>query len=233
MNVLAPIRPTVLQQCRIRLSAGPAAVAEARRHVRAAICVGDVLVDQDVAVLLTSELVTNAIRHDAGEIITIAVTYCFRQLRVDVHDTSRCLPVVAAAPSDAEAGRGLMLVAALSAEWGFYRTPAGKAVYFTLAYGPMWPGAADVARRAFRRGDCEPLPLPAGLQSPPARRDPRGLFTSTRGYAAPIRARYRSANGRRACSGCGRRGSPQSTGTAAAWRRSPGWTALPPQRRRS
>jgi hypothetical protein len=40
------------------------------------------------------------------------------------------------APADAETGRGLMLVATLSAEWGYYRTPAGKAVYFTLAFQP-------------------------------------------------------------------------------------------------
>ncbi len=26
-----------------------------------------------------------------------------------------------------------MLVASLSTDWGYYRTPAGKAVYFTLA----------------------------------------------------------------------------------------------------
>ena len=38
------------------------------------------------------------------------------------------------APVDAETGRGLMLVNSLSTEWGSYRTPAGKAVYFTLAY---------------------------------------------------------------------------------------------------
>ncbi len=37
---------------------------------------------------------------------------------------------------DEETGRGLMLVTTLSAEWGFYRTPAGKAVYFTLAFQP-------------------------------------------------------------------------------------------------
>jgi hypothetical protein len=36
-------------------------------------------------------------------------------------------------PADAETGRGLLLVATLSAEWGFYRTATGKAVYFTLA----------------------------------------------------------------------------------------------------
>jgi hypothetical protein len=36
------------------------------------------------------------------------------------------------AQAEAETGRGLLLVTSLSAEWGFYRTPAGKAVYFTL-----------------------------------------------------------------------------------------------------
>src|SRR2546429_6705586 len=51
---------------------------------------------------------------------------------VDVHDTSRSLPELVDAPADAETGRGLVLVATLSAEWGFYRTPGGKAVYFTL-----------------------------------------------------------------------------------------------------
>ena len=38
------------------------------------------------------------------------------------------------APADAETGRGLILVASLATQWGFYPTPAGKAVYFTLAF---------------------------------------------------------------------------------------------------
>jgi hypothetical protein len=42
------------------------------------------------------------------------------------------VPVLLDAPADAEAGRGLMLVASLSADWGFSRTGAGKVVYFTL-----------------------------------------------------------------------------------------------------
>jgi anti-sigma regulatory factor (Ser/Thr protein kinase) len=142
MNVLAPIRPTELHQSRIRLSAGPAAAAGARSHVRAAICAWNVPADRDVAVLLTSELVTNAIRHETGQTITLAVSYSIGQLRVDVHDTSRSLPVVVEAWDDAETGRGLMLVAMLSAEWGFYRTSAGKAVYFTLASGPDAAGDA-------------------------------------------------------------------------------------------
>ena len=136
MNVMALTRPTELRGCRVRLTAGPAAAAEARRQVQAAIRTWDILVDPDVAVLLTSELVTNAIRHEVTGIIMLAITCSCGQLRVDVHDTSRVLPMLVDAPVDAEAGRGLMLVTTLSAEWGFYRTPAGKAVYFTLAFPP-------------------------------------------------------------------------------------------------
>ena len=140
MNAMAPTRPSELQVCRVRLTAGPAAAAEARSHVRAAICAWEIPVDPGVAVLLTSELVTNAIRHEAGESITLAISCSFGQLRVDVHDTSCCLPVVVDAAADAEAGRGLMLVATLSESWGIYRTPAGKAVYFTLALQPDLAG---------------------------------------------------------------------------------------------
>ena len=143
MNVMAPTRPTELHGYRVRLSTGPAAAAEARRQVRAAICAWDIPVDPDVAILLTSELVTNAIRHEAGGVITLAISCSFGQLRVAVHDTSRYLPVLADAPADAETGRGLMLVASLSAGWGVCRTPAGKAVYFTLAFQPDLAGEGE------------------------------------------------------------------------------------------
>jgi anti-sigma regulatory factor (Ser/Thr protein kinase) len=143
MNAMAPTRPTELQECRVRLSTGPAAAAEARSQVRAAIRAWDIPVDPDVAVLLASELVTNAIGHEAGETIVLAITCSFGQLRVDVHDTSRMLPVLVDALVDAEAGRGLMLVATLSATWGICRTPAGKAVYFTLAFEPGLAGGDE------------------------------------------------------------------------------------------
>jgi hypothetical protein len=136
MNVMAPTRPTELRGCRVRLTAEPAAAAEARRQVQAAIRAWDIPVDPDVAILLTSELMTNAIRHEVTGIVMLAITCSCGQLRVDVHDTSRALPMLVDAPVDAKTGRGLMLVTILSAEWGFYRTPAGKAVYFTLTFQP-------------------------------------------------------------------------------------------------
>ena len=136
MNVMALTRPTELRGCRVRLAAGPASASEARRQVRAAISNWDIPVEEDLAVLLTSELVTNAIRHEVTGIVTLAITCSRGELRVDVHDTSRAWPMLVDAPADAEAGRGLMLVATLATEWGFYRTPAGKAVYFTIAFQP-------------------------------------------------------------------------------------------------
>ena len=133
MNTIAPIRPAVRRPLRLSLATGPAAAAEARSHVRAAIDAWGVPVDPYVAALLTSELVANAIRYEAGETVKLFVTCSCGHLRVYVHDTSRSWPVQIEAPVDAEAGRGLMLVASLSTDWGYYRTPAGKAVYFTLA----------------------------------------------------------------------------------------------------
>jgi anti-sigma regulatory factor (Ser/Thr protein kinase) len=134
MNAIALTRPTQLHLHRVRLSTGPAAAGEARGQVRAAIGAWDVPVDPGVAVLLTSELVTNAIRHEVSATVMLSISCSCDQLRVDVHDTSRAWPMLEDAPADAETGRGLMLVATLSAEWGYYRTPAGKAVYFTLAF---------------------------------------------------------------------------------------------------
>ena len=136
MTMMAPVRAIVERPYRISLLAGPAAAAQARRHVGAVIRAWAVPVDAYTAALLTSELVTNAIRHEVTGIVMLAITCSADQLRVDVHDTSRCLPMLVDAPTDAEAGRGLMLVTTLADEWGFYRTPAGKAVYFTLAFQP-------------------------------------------------------------------------------------------------
>jgi anti-sigma regulatory factor (Ser/Thr protein kinase) len=143
MTTMALTRPTALQRRRVPLTAGPAAAAQARLQLRAAICGWDIPVDPDVAVLLTCELVTNAIKHTASEAIGVVITCSGEQLRVEVHDTCCLLPVMVDAPADAETGRGLMLVSSLSTEWGTYRTPAGKAVYFTLAFEPDLGGSAE------------------------------------------------------------------------------------------
>jgi anti-sigma regulatory factor (Ser/Thr protein kinase) len=87
----------------------------------------------ETAILLTSELVTNALKHGESP-VTVAVSWSVEQLRIEVHDRSRYLPAPwpARIAVDDEAGRGLLLVDTLATDWGFYRTPGGKAVYFTL-----------------------------------------------------------------------------------------------------
>jgi anti-sigma regulatory factor (Ser/Thr protein kinase) len=140
--------------CRVvRLAPRLSAVAAARAEVEAAICAWCVPVDPDVAILLTSELVTNAVTHatananrngraaargGAADAVLLVIAADDAGLRVDVHDGSCDLPVLAGCPADADAetGRGLLLVTSLSAEWGFHRTPGGKVVYFTLQARP-------------------------------------------------------------------------------------------------
>jgi len=134
MNTMTLIRPTLQRKRRFPLAAEPAAAATARSQVREAIGDWDIPVDPSVAVLLTSELVTNALTHAAGAAISLVITCAYNQLHVDVHDSSPKLPMPVDGPVDAEAGRGLMLVANLSSSWGYYRTPHGKAVYFTLMF---------------------------------------------------------------------------------------------------
>lgn len=136
----------------VPLPPGPAAVSEARAEVRAALSAWHVPVDEYVAALLTSELVTNAVQHEADPAVTLAITCSPGRLRVDVYDTSTAAPVPADASADAETGRGLILVAALADEWGFYGTPNGKAVYFSLAF-PSGHPALNSERHINTRGE--------------------------------------------------------------------------------
>ena len=145
MNVMAPTRPTELYQRRVRLTRKPAAAAEARAQVRVAIRDWKIPVDPDIAILLASDLITNAIMHGAGATITVAIRCSRGHLRIDVYDQSRSRPPGMDLPAGTDTGRGLVLVAALSTEWGSFRTPAGKAMYFTLAFPPdRFPGGDGV-----------------------------------------------------------------------------------------
>jgi anti-sigma regulatory factor (Ser/Thr protein kinase) len=152
MNTMASTPAIELHQRRVRLARVPASAADARSHVRAAIDQWKVPVDPDVAVLLTSDLVTNAILHGDGKNVTIAIRCSRGRLRVDVYDTARSLPATLE-PADLETGTGLVLVSTLSSEWGCFRTPAGKAVYFTLEFKTELPPGAEVDPLGTARGD--------------------------------------------------------------------------------
>lgn len=89
----------------------------------------------DVASLLTSELVTNALLH-ARSAVQVRVRVGASSVRVEVHDDADRLPSLMAEPGHAFAGRGLHIVDALAGSWGADPGPAGgKAVWFELPYG--------------------------------------------------------------------------------------------------
>ncbi len=153
---MTPTLPTKLHQRRVRLARVPSSAAAARSQVGEAIRAWKVPVDADIAILLTSDLVTDAITHGDGPTITLAIRCSRGHLRVDVYDSPRSAPVPADQPVGADSGRGLILVATLSTEWGSFRTAAGKAVYFTLAFRSDLPWDGDHAAPGVTRGDGEP-----------------------------------------------------------------------------
>ena len=136
--MMTQTRRTELHQRRILMTRRPAAAAEARRQVRAIIRAWEVPVDPDIAVLLTSDLVTHAVIHWNSATITLAVRCSHDQLRVDVYDTSLPLPMAVDEQASGQPRPGLALVASLSAEWGSFLTFTGKAMYFALAFGADW-----------------------------------------------------------------------------------------------
>ena len=87
----------------------------------------------DCAILLTSELVTNAVRH-AGTRVIVRLDTRDHRLRVEVVDAVERRPQPRHADLLAEGGRGLELVDALAADWGVDGGPGGKSVWFELAY---------------------------------------------------------------------------------------------------
>lgn len=86
----------------------------------------------EIAELLVSELVTNAVLH-ARTMITLEITQRGDSIRVGVADESARRPKPRSYSDDAMTGRGLTLVQALSSSWGTRSTPAGKQIWFELA----------------------------------------------------------------------------------------------------
>ena len=90
----------------------------------------------DDAVLLASELATNAIVHTksgAGGTFAVIVRVGDHTLRVEVHDRgSAGIPAVRRCCAAGESGRGLGLVEAFAARWGHTGGSRGRAVWFEV-----------------------------------------------------------------------------------------------------
>jgi anti-sigma regulatory factor (Ser/Thr protein kinase) len=86
----------------------------------------------DVAALLTSELVTNAVLH-ARTTITLAVEREGSSVRIAVTDSSPVGPAMRHHSETATTGRGLRLVDNLALAWDVDGDADGKTVWFRLA----------------------------------------------------------------------------------------------------
>ncbi|MFF8030201.1 MULTISPECIES: ATP-binding protein [unclassified Streptomyces] len=115
-------------------SADPGAVRAARSAVRDQLRLWDLDSVGDLAALLVSELVTNALRHAAGPIgVRLVRPSGPGVLLVEVSDPLPDLPRERTARPEDESGRGLQLLASASRRWGARPGGAGKTVWFELA----------------------------------------------------------------------------------------------------
>ena len=129
-------RDTVLgrdRQTQLRMTAdGPRA---ARAFLSDALVDWDQEGHADIAALLVSELVTNAIVH-AHSAVQLRVAMLDSTIRVEVNDQSRNTPhIVPSSPAE-PGGYGLPLVNSLAQHWGYELLNGdGKRVWFELEAG--------------------------------------------------------------------------------------------------
>lgn len=147
---------------RFSLATSPSAPYQARRHVRHAMASWGIRRELiETGALIASELVANAAKAavvapeasgpgaaSAGQIL-LTLCYARQALRIEVTDGSPSPPVLSQVPPDAESGRGLLIIDALTTEWSYSLLPAGlgKTVYCVLPTGDR-PGADDDLRAA-------------------------------------------------------------------------------------
>jgi anti-sigma regulatory factor (Ser/Thr protein kinase) len=145
----------------LELAALPSAVSLTRRFIEAYLRKWGLEELTDTASLIASEIVTNAVKatgmteqptdyaalRDAslGRVIT-RLLWSAAGLFIETWDSDQSQPAPSRPLDLDENGRGLMLIAALSADWGHYPAATGKVVWAQLAIpGPLasaddtWP----------------------------------------------------------------------------------------------
>ena len=144
--ILAPRQEWPLRSYR-ELPGIPVSVRSARRHTRKVLytwCLGAMT---DTVELLVSEITTNAVRTSPQ--VGLWLTSDGRSVLIQVWDGDPGQPCCRDAGPDAEAGRGLLLVETLSAQWGcFAAGPPGAAGLPAAAGRPGAAGRSDGTGRS-------------------------------------------------------------------------------------
>jgi len=145
-TAVSPAPSRVLGSRPLRLAALPASVPWARRVLRHMQRQWQLEAVADPALLLLSELVTNAVqastdgaikKHPSQQMICLTLQLTDASLVIKVWDDNPALPVLQEAEVTGEHGRGLLLVDFLADSWGYYAADGGKVVWCEVAI----PGA--------------------------------------------------------------------------------------------
>lgn len=143
--------PAAGHQCTLTFAALPSTPRWARALARDALSGWGMESYADTAELLLSELVTNAVKAGGPKaVIRIAIRAMADRLRIEVADGGTGRPHVDTPDSDTESGRGLLLVSAISTDWGTYpvrpgSAATGKVVWCEIAAGNAGNSAEDFA----------------------------------------------------------------------------------------
>ncbi|WOX10250.1 ATP-binding protein [Streptomyces sp. N50] len=126
----APVGP---QRYHERYPAKEESIPRARHDVALALETWGLSRLVDMAGLVVSELVTNAVEHTDVTTVGASVTRTGpHSVRIIVTDTSRVRPTAETPNGDEERGRGLQLVEAAADDWGAELVHGGKRVWAHL-----------------------------------------------------------------------------------------------------
>ena len=145
MTVFWPMSDT------LTLGALPTAVGSARVHARFIVSEWAMTEMAETVTLVVSELVTNAVLASTGTdgrpkyrnasaglpVVHMRLSSDHVRLVIEVWDLSPQAPEARQPEQDAENGRGLLLIEAVSKRWGYERVPGwpGKVVWAELRLG--------------------------------------------------------------------------------------------------
>lgn len=140
----------MLEAC-LDIESTPALVAAARAFTTSTLARWELDGLGDDAVLITSELASNAVLHARTPMRLTLRSDGIGYLRIELYDENPRLPIVAPPLTGATSGRGLALLAALASAWGTQSDGDGKTVW------------AELGRRADDEMECLDL---VGVISP-------------------------------------------------------------------
>jgi PAS domain S-box-containing protein len=129
--VRVPARTATSTSASTELPPSAASAARARRFVAAALAALPDRRAVEIAELLTSEVVTNAVVH-GGSAVRVEIETVDGRTRISVSDNDPAQPELRSPSLDDESGRGMRLVDSLARRWGVQPAGAGKCVWFEI-----------------------------------------------------------------------------------------------------